>query len=182
MCQQPVEVDDEWAGQQVGCPFCQRVVNAPTQSTLPGSSRPLPMARSAIPSPPTVPTAIYTPQRSVPPQRYRKVAILGLFFSAIALAMMMATSIWTTSLLAPVTDTTDPADIQQEFIKLTSVKPLIGLVLAGAMLLILLLWLAGLVLNIVALSSQDRSARRPAAVGLAIALFLPFMLILGSIV
>ncbi len=33
-CQQPVEVDDDWAGQHVACPFCQRVVTAPTESTL----------------------------------------------------------------------------------------------------------------------------------------------------
>lgn len=33
-CQQPIEVDDEWASQQVGCPYCRKVVSAPTESTL----------------------------------------------------------------------------------------------------------------------------------------------------
>lgn len=33
-CQQPIEVDDEWASQQVGCPYCRQVVSAPTESTL----------------------------------------------------------------------------------------------------------------------------------------------------
>ena len=33
-CQQPIEVDDEWASQQVGCPYCRKVVSAPAESTL----------------------------------------------------------------------------------------------------------------------------------------------------
>lgn len=33
-CQQPIEVDDEWANQTVSCPYCRRVVRAPGQSTF----------------------------------------------------------------------------------------------------------------------------------------------------
>ncbi len=33
-CQQPIEVDDEWANQTVSCPYCRRIVRAPAQSTL----------------------------------------------------------------------------------------------------------------------------------------------------
>ncbi len=33
-CSQPIEVDDEWACQPVGCPYCRRTITAPAQSTL----------------------------------------------------------------------------------------------------------------------------------------------------
>lgn len=33
-CSQPIEVDDEWAGKTVACPFCSATINAPDQSTL----------------------------------------------------------------------------------------------------------------------------------------------------
>lgn len=33
-CSQPIEVDDEWAGKTVACPFCSATINAPEQSTL----------------------------------------------------------------------------------------------------------------------------------------------------
>lgn len=32
-CREPIEIDDEWAGQAVSCPYCRHVVNAPTTST-----------------------------------------------------------------------------------------------------------------------------------------------------
>ena len=42
-CQQPIEVDDQWGGQAVACPYCRRAVTAPTISTwLPG---PIPQAK-----------------------------------------------------------------------------------------------------------------------------------------
>ncbi len=33
-CSQPIEVDDEWAGRAVACPYCRKTVTAPSQSTL----------------------------------------------------------------------------------------------------------------------------------------------------
>lgn len=33
-CSQPIEVDDVHAGQAAACPYCQRVVNVPSESTL----------------------------------------------------------------------------------------------------------------------------------------------------
>jgi len=34
-CQQPLEIDEQWAGQSVACPYCNRVVTAPAASTWP---------------------------------------------------------------------------------------------------------------------------------------------------
>ncbi len=33
-CQQPIEIDDEWASKQVACPFCRKTVSAPAESTF----------------------------------------------------------------------------------------------------------------------------------------------------
>ena len=33
-CRQPIEVDDDWANQEVSCPFCKKVVTAPEDTTL----------------------------------------------------------------------------------------------------------------------------------------------------
>jgi hypothetical protein len=33
-CNQPIEVDDEWALRTVACPYCHKTVTAPAQSTL----------------------------------------------------------------------------------------------------------------------------------------------------
>jgi DNA-directed RNA polymerase subunit RPC12/RpoP len=33
-CSQPIEVDDDYAGQTAACPYCRRVINVPMESTL----------------------------------------------------------------------------------------------------------------------------------------------------
>lgn len=35
-CKQPIEIDNEWAGQSVACPYCQKVVTAPQNDELAG--------------------------------------------------------------------------------------------------------------------------------------------------
>src|SRR5580765_4777196 len=53
-CQQPLEIDDQWAGQSVACPYCNRVVTAPATSTWTGGQQ-VPVAspaRSAFDPPP----------------------------------------------------------------------------------------------------------------------------------
>lgn len=42
-CRQPIEVDDEWASATVACPYCQRHVTAPSESTL-DATDPIPTA------------------------------------------------------------------------------------------------------------------------------------------
>ncbi len=36
-CRQPIEVDDDWAGQSAACPYCRNVVTAPAASTWPST-------------------------------------------------------------------------------------------------------------------------------------------------
>ncbi|MBN1510713.1 MAG: hypothetical protein JXB13_01740 [Phycisphaerae bacterium] len=40
-CQQPIEVDDEWAHRQVACPYCRRTITAPAASTIDRLSPPV---------------------------------------------------------------------------------------------------------------------------------------------
>ncbi len=53
-CQQPIEIDEKWAGQAVGCPYCKRVVTAPASSTWPPGGVPeaLPAGSAFQPPPP----------------------------------------------------------------------------------------------------------------------------------
>ncbi len=52
-CREPIEIDDEWAGQAVTCPYCRHVVSAPTSSTW-TASRP-PTAAPVTPPPGPIP-------------------------------------------------------------------------------------------------------------------------------
>jgi len=55
-CQQPIEIDDQWAGQSVGCPYCKKVVTAPASSTWPPGDVPVASpAGSAFQAPPPPP-------------------------------------------------------------------------------------------------------------------------------
>ncbi len=62
-CGQPIEVDDQHAGQTAACPYCRHLVSVPQQSTYhpqPGSAPP---ADSPIPPPSLEPGAAETPSR-----------------------------------------------------------------------------------------------------------------------
>lgn len=66
-CRQPIEVDDDWADQDVSCPFCQNVVRTPRVSTWQVSSVPT-ASPLTPPAPPDGSSQAYptTPYRSGP--------------------------------------------------------------------------------------------------------------------
>jgi DNA-directed RNA polymerase subunit RPC12/RpoP len=77
-CRQPIEIDDEYGGRQVSCPYCHHVVAAPTRSTLeppsPGGATPeargLPeTSATSAETPPAgaTPTAGQPAERPLPP-------------------------------------------------------------------------------------------------------------------
>lgn len=65
-CAQPIEVDDEWAGQSVGCPYCKKVVTAPAGSIWPADR--IPVATPLSPSPEPVQPAPEYAGTANPPQ------------------------------------------------------------------------------------------------------------------
>jgi hypothetical protein len=74
-CRQPIEVDDNWAGQTVACPYCRRVVTAPAQSSWPPPVIPVAAPATggiAPPPPPGIPagqpvTGTFPARRSAGP-------------------------------------------------------------------------------------------------------------------
>ncbi len=47
-CGQPIEIDDEWGGKTVACPFCHNRINAPLESQL-AEVEPVPTAAAVTP-------------------------------------------------------------------------------------------------------------------------------------
>lgn len=68
-CQQPIEVDDNWGGQAVACPYCRRVVTAPRESTWPPGDVPVASPASGAFAPPPPPIGRPAEQVYGPPPR-----------------------------------------------------------------------------------------------------------------
>lgn len=84
-CNQPIEVDGEWAGAAVACPYCQKTVTAPTSSTFqpsapPPTAQPLAGAPGAYPGVAT--PGVYS---AIPPGGRNTVAVVGLSLAVAAL-------------------------------------------------------------------------------------------------
>jgi hypothetical protein len=84
-CQQPIEVDEQWGGQSVACPYCQRVVSAPTSSTLP--ARQVPTASPATGYEPTPPPATGSQPVHAPRPGGRGLLALGLAMVSLVLGV-----------------------------------------------------------------------------------------------
>lgn len=62
-CEQPIEIDDQWSGQSVGCPYCKKVVTAPSSSTWPPGDVPIATPAQSEWQPPPPPGRADTPPR-----------------------------------------------------------------------------------------------------------------------
>ncbi len=99
-CGQPVEIDDEWGGKTVACPFCHAQIIAPTESRLENEEE-VPMAAAMQSSPPPfvpVPEVAYVP--SVTPVGSNRLAIVA----AVLAGVMMSSLIIHNRLMAPYFD------------------------------------------------------------------------------
>lgn len=178
-CQQPIEVDGEWAGQHVACPFCQRVVTAPTESTLRelGTTVP-PMARRAVMQSEGGAAAGLDSAAG----GARRIARLGLSCSLAAIVMLLVGRI----LLSPLTNQLGPnpsqPEAQQKFMELLRDPQMSGrIALAGGVLMASFgCWVTGLVLSIIGASSRHELARKVAIAGLACSGITLGMCCLGS--
>lgn len=66
-CRQPIEIDDEWGGKQVACPYCRRTITAPETSTLDELGG-VPVAQPATrPTPDSIPAFPDGPPPPIPP-------------------------------------------------------------------------------------------------------------------
>ena len=117
-CSQPIEVDDIHAGQTAACPYCRRVMNVPTESSLgqdpPAAARaateaddatapPAPDHGETVTSPPPQPTPgelHIGPTLSYRDRVARTYGNYALICTAIAIALMVGTLIYGGMLLA----------------------------------------------------------------------------------
>lgn len=93
-CSEPIEVDDEWGRQVVRCPYCQRTVTAPMESTLPASDQ-IPVATAIagrrefqVPSDPVGPVGAVPAYAPSAPTNRAAVAALVLVILSIVLSVL----------------------------------------------------------------------------------------------
>ena len=92
-CSQPIEIDPEWGGKAVVCPYCRKTVTAPREPAYDGFTR-APVARRAGDAPrfEAVSTAPAIPQHLQPSGR-NLVAVWALVLSLSALACLITGSV-----------------------------------------------------------------------------------------
>lgn len=86
-CEQPIEIDDEWAEKPVACPFCRKTVTAPVGSTL--HIQTVPVA-SPIASPSSFDAGLAVAPADVPTERRHALPIWALVLSVSAIVLNFA--------------------------------------------------------------------------------------------
>ncbi len=171
-CTQPIEIDDEWASNQVACPYCRKTVTAPATSTLdatgvvPSASEATfgQLEHSALPHSPAN-------SRGPGPAHQNRLAVVAFILMVLSVASLIAAEL----VLAPHMEELEPVlrsvqdaksfgDIsraQAEFFDAYEVLP--GWYLASVVLQATsaLAWLAAVTCGIIAVLRQHR---RPLAV------------------
>jgi len=90
-CGQPIEIDDEWGGKTVACPFCHSRIVAPVESQLSDSE----FVPTASPAPPRVPDALSsapppTDRPAVAMAESNRLAVVAVILAAVMLFTLIA--------------------------------------------------------------------------------------------
>ncbi len=179
-CRQPVEVDDEWAGQHVACPFCQRVVTAPAESTITALQDDLPpTARRLSPSGPG--GAIATDAAT--PPRYNRLAIVGFGLSLAAILLLILGSILLRFFFEQMDPNLAMEEQQKKAMELAGDPEHAGRIMlgVGSFCLSFVCWLAGLIFSAIAATRKDLPGRRLAIAGIACAVLCLLLFCSGSL-
>ena len=160
-CSQPIEIGPEWGGKAVVCPYCNKTVTAPQESTY----QPAPEAPVARPSP--APTGFEVvdevpamPQYARPGGR-NPIALWALMLSCASLVCVVIAKVifapHTSEMQRLVSEGKTPMEVQQ-FILEQHGGTLPDWLLHGSLLvfLALLLWLAGLVCALLGVRQEPR--------------------------
>ena len=180
-CGQPIEIDSEWGGKTVECPYCRKTVTAPRGSTYhPAPETPVayPAARTigfeAISEAPAVPQHLQPTERNL-------VAVWALVFSLSCLACYITGIV----ILAPHADELEPfAEMRDEGKSVSEMSQaftehwqgalpgwMVGAVLV--MLMAFMLWLAGVGCAIIGLRRKPRKKFAIAALAVSAIVTLP---------
>ncbi len=179
-CQQPVEVDDEWAGEHVACPFCQRVVTAPAESTITALQDDLPPTARRLSSP--GPGGMVATEATALP-RFNRLAAVGFGLSLAAIFLLILSGI----LLQFIVDELGPSpSIQEQQEKMaelmgdpeTAGRFMLG---AGSLCLSFVCWLAGVIISAIAAARKDLPGRRLALAGIACSVLCLLLFCSGSL-
>ncbi|UCG16553.1 MAG: hypothetical protein JSV19_00650 [Phycisphaerales bacterium] len=200
-CNQPIEVDDQWSSRPVACPYCRQTVTAPAASTLDDAAAP-PMASPLGGLRPSAPSGTPTDAHgapgpvpfhdtlAVPAGESNPFAPWALGLSCLGLLVFLAINITmgmkVMSLAGP--DAT-PEEVRETLAEMqkdafdqaqagTMPGWVIGVVLG--MLLVFVLWVAGVILTVLAMR---RPIRRGMSIGaLVVCGVLPMLICAGSFV
>ena len=194
-CRKLIEVDEEWAGQLVECPFCRNAVRAPgarhgarpVVTATPMSPSPVGLGDSDRPRIDAVPPPIYPGEMGRSANRQtNRLAVVGLVLSCVSVGLFTATTVFmviaAASSMAPqgssldevakYVDEVDPKVFEEQAQKeiMAAAERREGWIVAAglAMIASLGLWLAGLICSLVAVTREKW--RWVAVMGLVVAL------------
>ncbi len=201
-CHQPIEVDDQYAEQQVTCPYCHNVVTAPATSTMQvgaGADAPPPGARPMTPPSPEAPPSTSLPQVPLAtgspapvgpagvltqPIPKNVVGVAGLICGLLAVILYIAASVTLVKhhedLGGVPGQPLEPAQMQKRIMELAAhldQHPWLMTIMV-CMLGSMAAWMAGLICSIIGLSRRYQR-RAPAIAGLVIGLLFTVILCAG---
>ncbi len=179
-CRQPVEVDDEWAGEHVSCPFCQRVVTAPAESTINTLQHDLPpTARRLSPSGPGEVIAT----GAVAPSRYNRLAVVGFGLSLAAILLLILGTILLQFFFEQLEPNLTVEEQQKKAMEIASDPEYAGRILlgVGSLCLSFVSWLAGAIISAIAATRKDLLGRRLALAGIACSVLCLLLFCSGSL-
>jgi hypothetical protein len=162
-CDQPIEIDDQWASQMVACPFCRKTVAAPSGSTF-------------VP-PPDIPTA--SPAGAAVAMRSdgrNTVAVVSLILAGLYLvALVFGIVVGTQGVLDALGPDVTPPDVQKYInglVESGETPPSWLVSMSMSLVASALLWTSSLVCGIIGVT---RVNRKPAVIAL-------FLLTIGPLV
>lgn len=162
-CEHPIEIDDEWAGKSVACPFCRNTVVAPVESTYEPPSV-VPAARGVEPD--------MADGTRLPPPGPSGGNLVALWAFGCASLSLLAFFVFSVVIMSRVVDDLGPEFTPQQFqqymsdlLKAGQPPKWLGSALL-AFFLAAALWVAGLICAILALRLRNRRGFAYAAIGL----------------
>jgi hypothetical protein len=129
-CNQPIEIEDTWAGQSVACPYCKNVVAAPAESNWPPDEVQMAAPTTsafAPPPPPSAPTPAPQMEAWAPRPAPARSPSAGWALALAIISALLAVFGWIAwfgSIVGPVMEKLGPSpteqEIQKEFQELVS--------------------------------------------------------------
>lgn len=164
-CNQPLEVDQEWASKPVACPYCRKTVMVPANSTF----HPATVGPQASPLTPPEYGPTDSPAAQATPSKPSALAQWALALSVAAFGLWLVFGFTTAPKILELTGSENPTpqDVQRVLLEqVESGSPDWMLLASFTVLASMAAWVAGLVCGIVALTQPPRP--RLAVIALAI--------------